>query len=76
MEKPFDLKDLGERLKKQGLPVAEDAIEKVAGEFFDWAGESCALHENAIVKAVGMGVIAVKPFAMAQIDKIDGVVGQ
>lgn len=76
MEKPFDLKALEERLKAKGLTAVEGLAEIVAGETFAWAEESCAIHPNAIVKAIGAPAIAViKPLAMGAIDKIDGQPG-
>lgn len=76
MVKPFDLADLGARLKAKGLPVAEDALEVVAGEFMDWAQESCMLHTNPIVQVGGPVITVLKPLAMGQIDKLDGVTDQ
>lgn len=76
MEKAFDVKVLGERLKAQGLPMAEEAIEKLLAETFGWVKESCALHDNIYLKAVGPLVVdAVAPLIAAQVDKIDGQPG-
>ncbi len=75
MEKPFDVKNLMERLKAKGLDAAEEVVKVVAGEAIDWSAESCALHPNAIVK-IGAGIIlAAKPAVMKELDKIDGQVG-
>lgn len=76
MDKPFDFKNLEERLKAKGLTAVEGLAEIVANETFDWATESCAIHPNALVKAIGVPAIAmVKPIAMGAIDKIDGQEG-
>lgn len=76
MEKPFDFKNLEERLKAKGLVAVEGLAEIVAGEVFAWAEESCVIHPNALVKAIGVPAIAVvKPLAMGAIDKIDGQPG-
>lgn len=76
MTQAFDLKDLEARLKAQGMPALEGLAEIVAKEVFAWTEESCAIHSNAIVKAIGAPAIAMlKPFAMNYIDKIDGQPG-
>lgn len=76
MEKPFDFKNLVERLKAHGLDVAEDLAEVLVSETMDWASESCAIHPNALVKAVGVPAVAlVKPLALGMVDKIDGKEG-
>ncbi len=65
MEKPFDLKDLGNKLlgklKGQAVPAA-DAI-------LDWASESCALSSGAIVKGIGAVIVATKPAILAEVEK-------
>ncbi len=52
MEKPYDLKALGEKLKAKGLPVAEAALEKTAAETYvavkEWLTESAVQSENKI----------------------------
>ena len=76
MEKAFDTKVLIERLKAKGLDVAEDLAEVLVTETMDWASESCAMHENVLVKAIGVPAVAMlKPLALGQVDKIDGKVG-
>lgn len=76
MLKPFDLADLGAKLQAKGLPAVEGLAELVAGEVFAWAEESCAIHPNVFVKAVGVPAVAMlKPLAMSAIDQIDGVEG-
>lgn len=76
MEKPFDKAALAEKLKAQGLPLAEDLAEKLALCFFEWTEESLAIHPNPIVKTIGQGAVAaLKPLALQEIDKIDGLPG-
>lgn len=75
MEKPFDSKDLVERLKAQGLPAAEAVVEKVAEAVFGWTEESIAIHPNPYVKFALPVVAQVKVLALKEIDKIDGVEG-
>lgn len=43
MEKAYDLKDLGLRMKNIGLPVAEEAVEQAVKEMFAWLRESAVL---------------------------------
>ena len=76
MEKPFDTKDLVEKLKAQGLPVAEDLAERISKTVFAWVTESAIIHPNPIVKALVPAVVAtVEPLLQAQIDKVDGLPG-
>ena len=76
MEKAFDLKDLQKKLEAKGMPAVEGLAEIVAGEVFAWAEESCLIHPNSMVKALGVPAIAIiKPLAMQAIDKIDGQPG-
>jgi len=76
MEKPFDFKDLEERLKAKGLKQVEGLAETIATETFAWAEESCSIHPNLLVKSVGVPAVGIiKPLIMGQIDKIDGEEG-
>lgn len=76
MEKPFDLKDLENRLKARGLTAVEGLAEIVAEEVFDWTSESAAIHPNLLVKSVVPAAVAVaKPLAKGWIDQIDGQPG-
>lgn len=76
MEKAFELKALEEKLKAQGLPVLEDTVEAVVKSVFEWTEESLMIHENALVKAIGVPAVSIlKPLALNAVDKIDGKVG-
>lgn len=76
MDKPFDTKDLTEKLKAQGLPLVEDLASKVFDSVSAWLKESAAIHDSAVVKALVPALMdVVNPLVKAQIDKIDGVVG-
>jgi hypothetical protein len=76
MEKPFDFKALAEKLKSEGLPMAEAAAEKLAAAVFAWTEESLAIHPNVLVKGIGLPAVAIlKPLALGAIDKIDGQPG-
>ena len=76
MTTPFDTKDLVEKLKAQGLPVAEDLAERISKTVFAWITESAIIHPNPVVKALVPAVVAtVEPLLQAQIDKVDGQPG-
>lgn len=76
MEKPFDLKNLEERLKARGLTAVEGLAEIVAEEVFDWTSDSASIHPNLLVKSVVPAAVAVaKPLAKGWIDQIDGQPG-
>lgn len=75
MDKPFDIADLGKKLKEKGLDVAEEALKILATETLEWTQESCLIHPNALVKLGAPVVAAVKPFVLSEIDKIDGQPG-
>lgn len=74
MEKAFDVKDLVLKLKEQGLPLAEEAARLVVSSVLDWVQESVVLTENKYDDFAVPVIMAVKPFVMAQIDKIDGTI--
>ena len=77
MEKPFDTAALVEKLKAEGLPMAEDIAQKAVAVVFEWVSESCAIHENDLVKSIGVPAIAlIKPIVDGQLDKLDGVIGK
>lgn len=67
----YDLKKLGERLKNIGIPVAEDVLEKVAPEVFDWFEGEAILsktpYDNIIIPFLPLA----KQIVLDQIDKID-----
>lgn len=75
MEKAYDPKALVEQLKGQGLPLAEDAAEKLVVALFGWLEESAKMSENKIDDALSALYPHAKELALAQIDKIDGQVG-
>lgn len=77
MTKPFDLQVLGERLKAQGVPLAEVALKKTIQEIFGWTDDSVDILATtqplwAIAKAP---LATAKAAALGEADKIDGVIG-
>lgn len=79
MEKAYDLKDLGEKLKAEGLPVLEDALEASAAKAYKaikaWAKESAVLSENKMDDFVAPFYDQLDGVVLPLIDKIDGQVG-
>lgn len=76
MEKSFDMSDLEARLKGKGLTAVEGLAEIVATEVLSWARESFEIHENALVKAIGVPAVdIIQPIVQSAIDKIDGQEG-
>lgn len=75
MEKAYDPKALLDQLKAQGLPLAEDAAEKVVHALFAWLEQSADLSGNKIDDALKILLPHAKELALKQIDKIDGQVG-
>ena len=76
MEKAFDLKDLVGKLTAQGLPLAEEAAKLVVSSVLDWVQESVVISENKYDDFAIPVISAVKPFVMAQLDKIDGAIAE
>lgn len=75
MEKAFDTAALLEKLKLLGLPVLEDGAEKIAIAVLDWAQESIVLTPNKYDDILIGFIPTLKAELLAQVDKIDGVVG-
>jgi hypothetical protein len=73
--KPYDLKELGARLKAKGLIQAEEAAEGIYAELKLWLKESAALtqtpFDDMAMSFTGQIDAVVVPF----IDKIDGQEG-
>lgn len=66
----FDVKDLVEKLKVAGLPLAEEAGHAVVKAVFEWVEESAKLSESKVDDIV----IAVLPSIRSFIDsKLDGI---
>lgn len=74
MEKPFDLKDLAARCKAQGMPMAEDMLQKITKEVFAWASDSCAMKGGMFAVAVPLLPLVSEQILKLE-DKIDGQEG-
>ena len=68
----YDVKKLGERLKSKGLDLGEEAVVIAITEIMDWAIAEALASETPIDDVVAVVLPAVKPYIMAQVDKIDG----
>lgn len=75
MEKAFELKALVEKLKANGLDLAEDAAKLVIVDVLDWAAESVALTENKFDDIAVAFLPQLKAAALGIADKIDGEEG-
>lgn len=75
MEKAYDLKALGLKLKAQGLPIAEESLEAAAGKFYvafkEWVQESAVLSENKIDDVIAPFIGQLDPIVLPAIEKID-----
>lgn len=72
--KAYDVKVLVERLKADGLDLAEDAATKVFENVLAWVQESAALSPNPYDDLIAVVVPQVRKLVLEQIDKIDGEV--
>lgn len=73
-KKPFDLKELKDRLEAAGVPLAEDVLQKLTKEVFAWVNDGCVAKGGLYLVAV-----PILPVLAAEVDKledqIDGKVG-
>jgi hypothetical protein len=76
MEKAFDPAALLEKVKGNGLVVAEAGAEALALGVFEWLEESFALSENKYDDMLGAALLpAIKAKAFEAINKVDGIEG-
>lgn len=75
MEKAYDLKDLGKRLKDAGLPIAEDALQSAGKNAYvalkAWLKESAVLSSNKVDDVLAPFVDQADPVVLPQIEKLD-----
>lgn len=76
MEKAYDLKELGKRLKEKGLVVVEDGAELTYKEVMGWLKDSAIQSTTKLDDLVLPFVGKIDELVLPQIDKIDGVQGQ
>jgi hypothetical protein len=75
MDKAYDLKALGEKLKGRGLDLAEESVKILVEESFDWVAESAKLSATPYDDMAAVILPKLKELALAAVDKIDGQVG-
>lgn len=75
VKKAYDFKLLAEKLKGQGLALAEDAAEKAFDATIEWLEESAKLSATPYDDMALILVPQIKKIAKEQIDKIDGQEG-
>lgn len=75
MEKAYDFKVLGQRLKAKGLIQAEESVEEIYAELKTWVKESNDVDPNAIVTMLLGFVPLVDGVVNPLINKIDGQEG-
>lgn len=75
MLKPYDLKDLAEKLKARGLDMAEEGAKIVIEETSKWVEESAELSPTPFDNIAVVVMPEIKKLALAAADKIDGQVG-
>lgn len=72
MEKAYDIKDLGEKLKARGLHVAEEGAKEALEAVSEWVKESAKISKNPFDDVAIVFLDKLKEAAMKEIEKIDG----
>lgn len=75
MEKAYDLKELGLRLKAKGLVEAEDLALEIYKEVKQFLRDSAALSATPYDNLAVPFLDQLDALVLPQIDKIDGAVG-
>jgi hypothetical protein len=71
MEKAYDLKLLGEELKKEGLEVAEESLKIILTAVMNFLERSAELSDTPIDDMVAMLYPQLKKLALKEIEKIN-----
>jgi len=71
MKEAYDLKALGDKLKAQGLELAEDGAENVYVSVKEWLKESAEKSTNAIDNVVTSFLDQLDPVVLPLIDEIN-----
>ena len=72
MEKAYDIKDLGEKLKGAGLPVVEGAAEVVLEKVVAWIKESAMISKTPYDDMAMVILPLIEEKIKKEINKIDG----
>lgn len=75
MEKPYDIQELGKRLKDIGLEGAEDTVVKAYPVIKQWLRESAKLSKPMADDVAVTFIDQLDPVILPQLDRIDGKVG-
>ena len=70
MEKAYDLKVLGERLKGIGMPVLEETTEQVVEVFFQWLADSAVVSPTPYDDMAQLIMPQIKKLVLDQVEKI------
>lgn len=70
-KKAYDVKILLEKLKEQGLEIAEESAKILINGTFDWLEESAVLSENPYDDMAKVVYPKVRDFAIESADKIN-----
>jgi hypothetical protein len=75
MEKAYDLKDLGKKLQEQGLPIAEEALQKAGKQAYTavkaWLKESAVMSSNKVDDILAPFLDQADPVVNKAIDGLD-----
>jgi hypothetical protein len=75
MDKAYDLKALGEKLKEKGMPEVEELAEKAYEALKEWIIESAELSANPFDNMVPGFFGALDSIVKPKLDKIDNKEG-
>lgn len=71
MEKAYDLKLLGEELKKEGLEIAEESLKIVVNAMFNFLEKSAELSETPYDNMAAMLYPQIKKLILEEVEKIN-----
>tara|TARA_R110002096_G_scaffold174498_1_gene350267 strand:- start:1663 stop:1893 length:231 start_codon:yes stop_codon:yes gene_type:complete len=71
MEKAYDLKLLGEELKKEGLEIAEESLKIIVEATFNFVEKSAKLSETVYDDMALLILPQVKKMILEQVEKIN-----
>ena len=71
MEKAYDLKELGKKLKGRGLDVGEELLAMAVEDILDWASDAAIKSENKFDDLMVAVIPVLKKYILEQVDKID-----
>lgn len=75
MEKAYDLKELGIKLKSKGLDLAEESLMILWESTHEWIKDSAALSETPYDDMAMIIMPQLDKIIKESIDKVDGEVG-